>query len=106
MIFEYDRITGMIYNGVCSREVRGGSDNMFDSKPQKQFMGDNGLPSKIPANHRIKYVRDSMISAQYLHFIRDSNGQPNFKFVLKDGNPVKIVPIKEKLPLGWRCYEN
>jgi len=104
MIFEYDIVTGWILNGVCSREIKKGSDNMYDSKPQNYFTDDDGMPLKIPANHRIEFHRDSEISMQYLHFIRDSNNKPVFKYILKNNKPVKIVPISGVLPVGFRAH--
>lgn len=98
MILEYDVKTGVIVAGISSREVRRGSDNMFDSKPQDYFSDHRGLPRIIKPGHAIKSFRDSEISLNYLYFLQDENGKPVWKFILKDGIPIKIVPISGVYP--------
>lgn len=98
MILEYDVKTGVIVAGISSRELRRGSDNMFDSKPQNYFSDHRGLPRSVKPGHAIKSFRDSEISLNYLNFLRDENGKPIWKFLLKDGKPVRIVPISGVYP--------
>ena len=101
MIFEYDKKTGVIFNGISSRELKKGMGSVYESKPQREFYDSRGNPVKLKNTRDVFFVRDSDISLKYLFYLRDESGFPNFKFILKDGKPIKIVPINGTYPEGW-----
>ncbi len=101
MIFEYHKQTGIIYNGMCSREIKKGHGSMFETKMQRCFIGDDGKPVVLPADIDTFICRDTDISMEYLLHLRDQNRHPYFKFLFKKGKPIKIIPINGTMPKTW-----